>query len=139
MYAAADADVLIVKTAVAIAQHLDTVVVGDDTDLLIFLCSSSCDTPNRLFLRPEPNQTTAKPGRIWDISLMQQTLGQDVVDTLLFVHAIGRCDTTSRMYGIGKATALKKAISCKSFRQIAYEFYKTNADPKNIIAAGNRL
>lgn len=41
LYAPADADVLIAKTAIESAQSVNTVVVGDDTDLLVLLIHNS--------------------------------------------------------------------------------------------------
>jgi len=38
------ADVLIVETAIACANTKDTVLVGDDTDLLVLLCSRAGPT-----------------------------------------------------------------------------------------------
>ena len=37
-YAEGDADLLIIKTAVESARERNTVLVGDDTDLLVLLC-----------------------------------------------------------------------------------------------------
>ena len=53
LHATADADVLIVETAIKMAHHYDTVLVGDDTDLLILLCSQAQNIPHRLFFKPE--------------------------------------------------------------------------------------
>ena len=38
IHAKGDADILIVKTAVESAKVVSTVLIGDDTDLLILLC-----------------------------------------------------------------------------------------------------
>ena len=38
LHASGDADVLIATAAVCIADKSDTVIVGDDTDLLVLLC-----------------------------------------------------------------------------------------------------
>ena len=49
LHARADADVLIVETAIACANTKDTVLVGDDTDLLVLLCSRARPTSHNLF------------------------------------------------------------------------------------------
>ena len=55
-YASADADLLIVQKAVESATTMKTVLVGDDTDLLVLLCyHASLDTCNLLF-KPEQNK-----------------------------------------------------------------------------------
>jgi len=52
--AGADADVLVVQTAVASAERHNTVLVGDDTDFLVLLCSRQVDTKYDIYVRPEP-------------------------------------------------------------------------------------
>ena len=53
-YASADADLLIVQQAVGSATTMKTLLVGDDSDLLVLLCyHASLDTCNLLF-KPEP-------------------------------------------------------------------------------------
>jgi len=44
LHARADADVLIVEKAIACANTKDTVLVGDDIDLLVLLCSHAGPT-----------------------------------------------------------------------------------------------
>ena len=48
-----DADLLIVQTALQIALNKDTVVVGDDTDLLVLLCYHANLESLRIFFRRE--------------------------------------------------------------------------------------
>ena len=54
LHAGADADVLVVQTAVASAEGHNTVLVGDGTDLLVLLCSRQVDTKYDIYFRPEP-------------------------------------------------------------------------------------
>lgn len=49
-HASADADVLIVRKAVEPARVMDTVLVGDDTDLLILLCFHASMDSHNIFL-----------------------------------------------------------------------------------------
>ena len=54
-YASADADLLMVKKAVESATTMKTVLVGDDTNLLVLLCyHASLDTCN--LFKPEPKK-----------------------------------------------------------------------------------
>ena len=46
-----------------------------------------------------------------------------------FLHAILGCDTTSQLYGIGKATFLKKFKSSKLFQEVANVFAVESASP----------
>ena len=52
-----------------------------------------------------------------------------------FDHAIAGCDTTSRLFGIGKGTPLKKLKSDPNFKKQA-EIFLTNVSMDSIISAG---
>ena len=108
-----DSDVLIVKTAVAKARTLPTLLIGDDTDLLVLLLHYAEKDASDLFFRPEPHQRD-KTRRTWNIKKANIALGPDVCSSILFVHAILDCDTTSRVHGI----ALKKVKSNAQFRDL---------------------
>ena len=61
-----DADVPIVLAAVKSAQSCDTVVVGENTYLLILLCFHADVETHDLFLLPEEKRSSKKP-RVWDM------------------------------------------------------------------------
>ena len=114
-HAPEDADVLIVKKAVeSAASVMHTVLVGEDTDLLILLCYhanlQSCD----ILFKPEPKKSTKRP-RVWSIKSVKKQLGPEVCNNILFLHAILGCDTTSQLYGIGKGNSLKKFNQVNTF------------------------
>ena len=50
----ADADILIVQTAVESARRANLVLAGDDTDLLILLCYYTEMSAEELFSQPAP-------------------------------------------------------------------------------------
>lgn len=62
-HALVDADVLIVQKTVESARVVDTVLVGDDTDLLVLLCYHASLHSHNIFLKPEPKKN-AKNHRI---------------------------------------------------------------------------
>ena len=107
-HAEGDADVLIVKTAVESARERNTVFVGDDTDLLVLLCFYTSSDSFDLYFKPEPKANSGR--RVWNAKKVKEQLGDGVCHDLLFLHAILGCDTTSRVYAIGKAAALIKEI-----------------------------
>ena len=62
MCASGDADLLIVKTAVEATRKSDTVLVGDDTDLLVLLCFYyKMLAPHNLYSMPEPKKGSLLP------------------------------------------------------------------------------
>lgn len=106
-YARADADLLIVETAVKMSDNTDVVLVGDDTDLLVLLCYHVKNFVHDTFFLSEPKQTSTQPRRFVSIKTLKDALGRTVCNHILFAHAFLGCDTTSRVYGIGKAVSLK--------------------------------
>ena len=104
-HAESDADNLIVLTTIEHARTVATVLVGDDTDLLILLCHHMPDQGTyNIYMKPESRTTTKKAPRCWDIKLLRRTLGLNICANILFARAILGCDTTSRLFGIGKGS-----------------------------------
>ena len=130
-HATGDADLLIVQKAMKSATLSDSVLVGDDTDLLILLCYHD------IFFRPEPKKTT-KIHRVWNIQIIKEQLGADVSNHTLFLHAVLGCDTTSRLYGIGKGSSLRKFKTSNHFREQAKLFDEESASQEAICAAGDQ-
>ena len=69
---------------------------------------------------------------------MKEHLGRDVCESILFIHAIGGCDTTSRLYGIGKGAPLKKHMSSQIFRENCKVFNMSDATLNQIVEAGEK-
>ena len=67
-------DLLIVMKAVQSANSNSTVLVGDDTDLLVLLCYHAIIASLDLFFCPEPKKITKQPG-IWNIKVTNQRIG----------------------------------------------------------------
>ncbi|CAH3151809.1 unnamed protein product [Porites lobata] len=65
-------------------------------------------------------------------------LGRNVTSSILFVHALLGCDTTSRVHGIGKGIALKKAKINAQFRQLAGVFNRLYSSREDVIEAGEK-
>ncbi|XP_045211013.2 uncharacterized protein LOC123562441 [Mercenaria mercenaria] len=124
-----DADCLIVKTAVQSAETDTTVVVGEDTDLLVLLCYHVDGIKHGVYFRSDSRPKRGKGKRVWDIQKTKQILGQDVCSLLPFIHALTECDTTSKVHGIGKASALKVLCTKQNFRDNALMFI--NAEIKD--------
>ena len=134
--ATADADSLIVQKAIESAHIQDTVLVGDDTDLLVLSLHHLQEATNNLFFAPEPKKNAKK--RVWDIRHIQIDLGGFICKHILFLHAFLGCDTTSRLFGIGKGGILKKIKVDAALKQAANVFDKVDASPAEIESAGEK-
>ena len=110
-----DADLLIVQTAIATARQQPIVLIGDNTDLLVLLLYHGEMDGYDLFLASEPKQHTQK-NKVWYIKQAKHLLRPSVCDNILFMHAILGCDTTSRLFGLGKGLVLKKIQDPRFYR-----------------------
>ena len=137
-HAPGDAELLIVQKAVESATMRNTVLVGDDTDLLILLCYHESLDSHCIFFRPEPKKTTKNP-RIWDIKAVKEQLGPEVCSHILFLHAVLGCDTTSCLYGIRKGASLIKFKSSRHFHEQAKAFNVQSASARDVTAAGEQV
>ena len=138
-HAVGDADHLIVKKAVELSETTDTILVGEDTDLLVLLLHYASQNTRKIFLCPEPRQNAMRRSKVWDIQLCQQALGSDVCESILYIHAILGCDTTSSLYGIGKGLSLKAFMCKEQFKQQAVTFSNELSSKEQTVAAGERL
>ena len=136
-HASGDADLLIVQKAVASAAMVNTVLVGDDTDLLILLCYHASLDSHSILFRPEPKKTTKNP-RLWDIKAVKKQLGPEVCSHILFLHAVLGCDTTSRLYGIGKGTSLKSSSQVYTSAHKPKHSMYSQLPPKMSLLRGNK-
>ena len=48
--------------------------------------------------------------KLYDINRLKDILGHDLCSQLLFIHAMTGCDTTSRIFGVGKNSAFQKLV-----------------------------
>ena len=135
-HANGDANLLIVKTAVESARTSTTVLVGDDTDLLVLLCYHASVDGYDLYFRPEP-KANARGARVWHMKKVKEQLGKEVCRNLLYHHAITGCDTTSRLYGVARATVLKKFENVLHFKEQAYVF-SCHSAVSDVVTAGEK-
>lgn len=136
LHAKGDADVLIVKTALEVARNSETVLVGSDTDLIVLLIHYTTGCHNRVYFMPPAKSDS--PDRYLDIKKAQSVLGDKVCSNILFLHAVLGCDTTSRLFGHGKALALTLVKTSKPFAMAAEMFSQLGASKDDIIQAGEK-
>ena len=136
-HASSDADLLIVQEAVKSAQCIDTVLVGDDTDLLVLLCYHGNLDSHDLYFRPEPKKNSKNP-RLWNVKFVKKHLGPDICNNILFIHAVLGCDTTSRLYGIGKGISLNKFKTSSHFVQQAKVFDVQSMSADDVVTVGEK-
>ena len=135
-HAKQDADTLIVKSAIEAAKTAETILVGDDTDLLVLLIHHTDKNSKNVFFQPETKSNSTKC-RVLDMKKTKELLGEDICQVILFIHAILGCDTTSRSHGHGKAAALKLVSKNSRFLNLAPIFCVSSTTPKeDVIRVG---
>lgn len=101
-----DADTTIVARCMQCLQHSDTILIGDDTDLIV-LCLHfyrvNAPTKSLCIYRPssKTNIDVKKVIHQWPIKIMEN---------ILVIHAASGCDTVSALSGIGKTKLIKLAL-----------------------------
>ena len=74
--------------------------------------------------------------RVWNIKALTDILGPQTSKHLLFLHAVLGCDTTSRLYGVGKSVSLKKFLKNDDFKKVAHVFHDENSSQEEVAEAG---
>ena len=69
------------------AKLANTVLIGDDMDLLVLLCYHANKYSKDLFFPPKP-KTNCTMSRVWDINKTNDGLSSNVCLVILFIHAI---------------------------------------------------
>ena len=134
-----DADVDIASTALTLAssQEHAIAVVADDTDILVLLVHHFHQSMSDIFFVARSKRLSENS----DISIRSvcQKLGHEVCQQLLVIHAVGGCDTTSALYGIGKATVFRRITAVRANKHLVHTMQNENANKDEVIAAGLSL
>ena len=80
---------------------MTTAVIADDTDIFQQMLYHADDSGSSFDMFMITSQKNI------NITELRRGLDPVLIDSILFIHSISGCDTTSRPYGIGKATAIK--------------------------------
>ena len=100
----------IVKASVTMTSCNSTILIGEDTDLLVLLLYHATMKDSKdLYFRSDKG----KPN-VYNIKVLKRLLGDDVCSDLLFAHAFSRCDTILRIFGVGKKSVFQKVIKGES-------------------------
>ena len=91
---------MIVQTAVTKSNNKEVVVFGEDTDLPVLLCHHAKQHKKAIYFTSDKHVTT-KTHKIFYISNTKSVIGEEICYLVPFTHSTG-CDTSSRLFGIGK-------------------------------------
>lgn len=129
--AEADADTLLVLNAVSKGKLGKTsILVGEDTDLLVLLVAHS--EGNTYMLVPSKGKRIRK---VFNITLLQEALGS-MKEYILFIHAFTGCDTTSSLRGKGKSLPFAKLKRDEALKNKVAIFNDKSSSPQKVAEAG---
>ncbi|CAH1113074.1 unnamed protein product [Psylliodes chrysocephalus] len=130
IHATDDADTLIVRTALTLAEEKHVTVVADDTDILVLLIYHN--------IRNICLQSSTYSDRKRDIKSMQHILGEKECKIILFSHALTGCDITSSLFGKSKSAAYRHFWKCEQFSICATLFGSENENRKELTDIGTK-
>src|SRR6218665_19439 len=136
-----DADTLIVATAITIARsNRPVTVVANDTDVLVLLTYHFRSAMADIVLRSEITKRGSPKVELIPTRAIQDSIGDAAAKQILVAHAISGCDTTSCLYGLGKASILKKfSHTTKKTLPLSEILSSSDATHDDISAAGLKL
>ena len=126
------------QTAIKVADSFrkPVAVIGEDTDLLILLLHLVNKEGPAIYMFSDKKSTKSKT---FFINEMKIQLGERFCENVLFMDAFLGCDTTSRIYSIGKGVIVKKFIKEDLlFQQCAEVFNNSDSPIGSIIYWGEK-
>ena len=128
--AEADADTLIISTALHVAESAEepVVVIGTDTDLLVMLVARTTPSTN-MYMLCRSNPTT-----MYNIHEIQRVI-EDTAKHLMFLHAKTGCDTVSAIYRQRKCKAFNLVHKKQDYDQLD-TFTRAESIHKEVKKAG---
>lgn len=107
------ADVEVVKGVVVMSSKKSTTLIGEDTDLLILLLYHGEIDSKELFFRSDKGNS-----HVYNIKTLKAFLGNDICTGLFFAHALTGCNTTSKIFSVGKKLCFKKSSAVVSSYEV---------------------
>ncbi|GBO42929.1 hypothetical protein AVEN_218178-1 [Araneus ventricosus] len=128
-----DADCLIVNSALALdPTHLSGVVIDEDINLFVILIGIYT-FGNVYFLKLGKRKTAEK------IFSPHTSLEKTIANNILFVYAVGGCDTSSVLFNCNKMKFVRTLKNNPDLLKVIEIFKNPDITPEAIADAGNRF
>ncbi|KAK6183990.1 hypothetical protein SNE40_006544 [Patella caerulea] len=136
--ASADADTMIVNSALNASKQREVVLMAEDTDILVMIVYHFEPAMHDIKLCKFPKKQ--KDGLLYSIRSLFDCLDPITKNHILFVHAWSGCDTTSATFGQGKLGVLNLLRRDEDLVQCAKVFQSTkNQDHQLITETGEKV
>jgi hypothetical protein len=141
--ASSDADTLVARQALNVAKQAKSglVVYADDTDILALLVRHRTQEVSNIAFSSDAHGRGKQrsDGKRISVKALQEKLRGNACKNKLVIHAFGRCDTTSAIYGIGKRTVFQRLMTNVSASDHLDSMRKSGASVHEIKTAGASL
>ena len=126
-----DADVVIVKKALELADSYEKiVVVADDTDIFVLLAHHA-PLSSDIYMKRQ-NDTLS-------IKVTKHALGSEMCKCILFAHAMSGCDTTSSFFRQGKVKLFNMCLNSEELRNKVLVFGDKESTKEIIHEVGEEI
>ena len=109
-----------------------SVIVGQDTDLLVLMIALNTDAVDVYMLIPGSKD---RIDRVYSSRKLLEALGK-MKNHILFIHAVTGCDTTSAPYGFEKIAPFNELKKNSELQKRVVIFKHYNASADKVAAAG---
>ena len=86
---------------------------------MYWCCSVTMQIDRRINSTTDQREEERKVKTVGHPYSLQRALGSEVCRLLPFAHALAGCDTTSRLFGIGKGVDLRRLNTALTFKQMS--------------------
>ena len=119
-HASGDTDFLIVQIILKVEKYCPTVLIREDTDLLVLALHHFTNEKSLYFtIETKQSQSSAK---VWNIGHAKQTVGK-ICRSILVIHVFSGCDTPWRINLVEKPTILQKYWKSNQFQMLTTIFW----------------
>jgi len=135
-----DADTLIVSCALHIAsQQIPVTVIADDTDVLVLLIYHFKSEMADIYMLSEITRRHSPRTAITPVSVIRAAIGEKAASQLLVAHAISECDSTSGLFGHGKANVFRSIVKFVGDEAHTDMLESISASCQEVVDAGLKL
>ena len=104
------------RSAVDASLLYSTTLIGEDTDLLVLLLYYAQENGKGIYFKSDKPKKDGSQ-KVYDIRSLKKVMGPEICTQLLFIDALTGCDTTSRIFSVGKKS-FSEAYEGRSCSQV---------------------
>ena len=108
-------------------------MIGENTDLLTLLLYYAQPEGKDIYFRLDKSTATT----VYHINHLKSALGNKLCSQLLFIHAFSGCDSTHRIFDVGKKAVFQKFVKGNSILESCADHFLSPHKKKELIQDWN--